>query len=476
MGLLLIAVAVCAIGGFGSAGEDPPTTGETSIALAQPDRESPLNHPVARFTPKGWEEIQVPVLVQFSDKLTPEGILFAADVTLLNRGQEALKGPLRLVVDDFGVEEVTLKNAGGKLSNGAPFVDLLPKGKSLAGDETTKARKLNLNIKPAPTAEQLARFEPQYRVLVPTKADRKSPSQATEFTQAELDAAMKSQNALDAELQKTGNKDIFGTSTALDENGKLYISVYSRIGNPAGVPATKDGLPVRVELKGPFYPQAGPDDFLPRPVPIGVSIRNESACGFVGSLSCRTSRGSQKYVMSNYHVLVPTSNIRAVKIYQPACSTTAANQIGTLNIYYQITFSTAASNTYDAAWATTTTALVGTRPLEGYGQLGTPVAPQLGMLVQKYGRTTRYTQGRISAVNATFNINYTQGTARFINQVVINPTAGYSVFSAAGDSGALIVTQGTNRPVALLCAGGGTTTVGNPIPGLLSGATMTVDQ
>ncbi len=485
-GLVSAAAAVFTLGGFGTAEDAPKPDAETAIALAQPTQESPLNHPVASFTPKGWEEIQEPVLVQFS-QLKTEGGLFSTEVTLLNRGEVTLKGPVRLVLDEIGLAEATLKNGNGKLSNDAPYVDLLAKGRSLAGTKTTKGRKLTLAAKPAPTAEQLARFEPQYRVLVPTDPGKKSPSQATEFTQAELDAAMKSQNALDAELQKTGYKDVFGTATSLDENGKLYLSVYSRISNPSGVPATKDGLPVKVELKGPFYPQyedkldaratsVNPDAFLTRPIPIGVSIRNESACGFVGTLSCRTTGRGSKWVMSNYHVMVPTSNIRAVKIYQPACSTNATNQIGTLGLYYPITFTTSASNTYDASWATTTTALVGTRPPEGYSTLGSTKAPQLGALVQKYGRTTKYTQGKITSVNATFNINYSQGTARFVNQVVINPTAGYSVFSSPGDSGSLIVTQGTNQPVALLFAGGGTTTVANPIPGLLSGAGMTVDQ
>src|SRR5207245_10126385 len=53
----------------------------------------------------------------------------------------------------------------------------------------------------------------------------------------------------------------------------------------------------------------------------------------------------------------------------------------------------------------------------------------------------------------------------FPNQVDITNNG----FSAEGDSGSLIVTQDTADPVALLFAGSGSDTVGNPISDVLNG-------
>ena len=83
--------------------------------------------------------------------------------------------------------------------------------------------------------------------------------------------------------------------------------------------------------------------------------------------------------------------------------------------------------------------------------------------VQKYGRTTGYTHGRVSGINATIDVGYKNGKARFEDQIVITGNG----FSAGGDSGSLIVTEGLlladRRPVGLLFAGTPTSTLANPI-------------
>jgi Peptidase family S64 len=93
-------------------------------------------------------------------------------------------------------------------------------------------------------------------------------------------------------------------------------------------------------------------------------------------------------------------------------------------------------------------------------------SPAVGLSVAKSGRTTGFTTGTISSINATVNVQYQRGCGQgkkfvvsFTNQVVIGPGA----FSAGGDSGSLIVTNDSNhQPVALLYAGSSTTTIGNP--------------
>ncbi|MGH3372784.1 MAG: fibronectin type III domain-containing protein, partial [Nocardioidaceae bacterium] len=61
--------------------------------------------------------------------------------------------------------------------------------------------------------------------------------------------------------------------------------------------------------------------------------------------------------------------------------------------------------------------------------------------------------------------------ARFVDQIAVTPDS----FSAGGDSGSLIVTQGGNEPVALLFAGGDGRTIGTPIDTVLQRFGVTVD-
>jgi hypothetical protein len=98
--------------------------------------------------------------------------------------------------------------------------------------------------------------------------------------------------------------------------------------------------------------------------------------------------------------------------------------------------------------------------------------PALSQGVAKSGRTTGLTCSTITSLNASIQVNYDAKcgdkspafTAIFANQVVI---AGGS-FSAGGDSGSLIVTTDTARPVALLYGGSTTDTVANPISDVIS--------
>jgi PKD repeat protein len=102
------------------------------------------------------------------------------------------------------------------------------------------------------------------------------------------------------------------------------------------------------------------------------------------------------------------------------------------------------------------------------------------MTVQKYGRTTGWTQGEVAEINVTVDVCYeVRGLifcvkqARFVDQIGISP----GTFSSGGDSGSLIVTDdGNNYPVGLLFAGGSTRTFANPIDVVLHSFVVTVDD
>ena len=153
-----------------------------------------------------------------------------------------------------------------------------------------------------------------------------------------------------------------------------------------------------------------------------------------------------------------------------------ADAIGTLYDFEPIVFSTTASNVIDAAIALSTTDDLGNAtPSDGYGEpKSTTFLAAVGLRVMKYGRTTGQTKGRISGINATVNVGYDTGVARFVNQIVILGGG----FSAGGDSGSLIVVEkGGNKgkPVGLLFAGSVNATIANPIGAVLTAFGVTID-
>jgi hypothetical protein len=91
--------------------------------------------------------------------------------------------------------------------------------------------------------------------------------------------------------------------------------------------------------------------------------------------------------------------------------------------------------------------------------------------VAKSGRSTGLTCSTLQSVSTMVSVDYEAVcggakafTSTFSNQVVVNG----GNFSATGDSGSLIVTADTARPVALLYAGNSTSTTANPIADVLA--------
>jgi len=75
----------------------------------------------------------------------------------------------------------------------------------------------------------------------------------------------------------------------------------------------------------------------------------------------------------------------------------------------------------------------------------------LGMRVKKFGRTTSFTTGIITQVNATFSVQgYPNGAATFTDQIAI--TADSGTFLEGGDSGSSLISE-DNKVVGLCFAG-----------------------
>jgi len=286
--------------------------------------------------------------------------------------------------------------------------------------------------------------------------------------------------------------EVQATGVGLDEQDGPVIRVFLDRPGARGIPKDIEGVAVQSIVTGRFYalasrpaqvrrPASNPY-YYARPVPIGVSTGNEEDDS-AGTIACRVTDGKQVYVLSNNHVyaLENTADVPS-DILQPGLYDTngqydPANVIGSLYAFAPLTFSQTASNQIDAAIALTSIGMLGkATPSGGYG---TPQSKTLAAAVRqpvmKYGRTTKLTMGQVYAVNATVKVTYASGVTRFVNQILITP----GWFSAAGDSGSLIVYAGAGanygKPIGLLFAGSQTVTVANPIDPVLAHFGVRID-
>ncbi|WP_198649917.1 chymotrypsin family serine protease [Zobellella maritima] len=212
--------------------------------------------------------------------------------------------------------------------------------------------------------------------------------------------------------------------------------------------------------------------------------------GTLGAL-VQDAEGVQ-YIISNNHVLAkenePDNTLDADGniIIQPGlldegpCSLSLGNmdnQVGYLTDYVPLLFGRGKNqpeNSVDAAIARND-GMNTSGDILGIGGLSGNSVPagnlELGLNVQKSGRTTGHTFGQLAAVDVTVNVGYSSGNALFTNQLEVIGSC--MDFSAGGDSGSMIVTVPDDGnagadAVGLLFAGGGSSTFANPIGEVLN--------
>jgi hypothetical protein len=229
---------------------------------------------------------------------------------------------------------------------------------------------------------------------------------------------------------------------------------------------------------GMVLADSGPNHQIEQALPISLGTSGGNVHDLTRRFCCSGTLGAlvedsshTQFILSNNHVLAdtdtatPGDDISQPGLADVGCVLTAANsdtvahfsttkRLGTANI--------------DAALAEVVPGAVSATGniLDVGVPSSTEAAPTVGAGVAKSGRTTGLTCATIGSISTNVVIQYQRrcGQGRkfrilYLNQVLVNGSA----FSAAGDSGSLIVTQAAAEPVALLFAGSSTTTIANPI-------------
>ena len=266
------------------------------------------------------------------------------------------------------------------------------------------------------------------------------------------------------------------------------------------IPQTVDGLPTDVVEVGEIRALQSHTDRW-RPAPGGVSIGHYKITAGTFGAVVRDRTNGDRLILSNNHVLANSNNANpGDPILQPGTADggqVATDTIAHLERFCPIDFGTDSSS---CEWADLYAAignfiaeLLGSshrievvkaksnatnmvdaalaRPINDgdilneifeIGTVSGMVEAELGMPVRKSGRTTGFTTGIITVLDATVQVSYgVNQTATFEGQIISGP------MSQGGDSGSLLVASDSLKAIGLLFAGSDQTTVFNPIQDVL---------
>ncbi|MGD8245548.1 MAG: hypothetical protein PVG25_04455 [Anaerolineae bacterium] len=268
------------------------------------------------------------------------------------------------------------------------------------------------------------------------------------------------------------------------------------------VPKAMDGIKTDVVETGILHalprraPDLGPRDRWRPVVPPGVSLGHYKITS--GTFGCLVRRGEELFILSNNHVLANANNCEEwdpVLQPGPADGGTSDDRVARLAQYVPIEFESEPSECTVADWAADLLSYLAgaagsrhrleavkrspavnrvdaalARPLSPNAvsneilNIGAPTGvgmASLGTKVQKSGRTTGYTQGTVTQIDATVRIDYYGPRALFTGQLVA------SAMSQGGDSGSAILDM-EGRVLGLLFAGSTAATILNPIDEVFS--------
>jgi hypothetical protein len=254
------------------------------------------------------------------------------------------------------------------------------------------------------------------------------------------------------------------------------------------LPKSIDGLAVDVEEVGVFraFARKKPQPAGPMPNPkarfrpaqpgcsVGYQFPPPSQFVMAGTFGAVVKDSGGSYILSNNHVLADEGRLAAgADIFQPGLldgGNASTDKVAALTRF--IPLQVGVLNQVDCAIAKANSAALLSREVLHIGPPAGTVPAAMDMRVHKFGRTTSYSVGHITSIATDVTVGYETGNFSFENQIIIVGDGG--PFSAAGDSGSLILERQTNNAVGLLFAGSNTHTIANHLEAVLQALKVTL--
>ncbi len=304
----------------------------------------------------------------------------------------------------------------------------------------------------------------------------------------DLQAARELKSRLLSDVQTAGGDDRpirqFAVGIAPRTDGEYAVAIRFTEEQPAedslGQLAADSPGDLDVRVIGVIRPQTAPDvadlQSRQRPVYPGVSVSHPDVTA--GTLGGFVTVDGALHVLSNSHVLADSGQAAVGDdMLQPGVADggqTGADVVGTLAAFAPLLDDQ--PNLVDAAISALADGIESDPAGYPGGALGAVAAdPPADGLVEKVGRTTGLTAGRVTAFEVDgITVQYDVGVLTFDNQIEIEGS-GDLPFSEGGDSGSVIWTTTERAPFGLLFAGstqGGSNgrglTYANPLSVVLS--------
>lgn len=259
-----------------------------------------------------------------------------------------------------------------------------------------------------------------------------------------------------ARVQRTMLTDINAVGVSEKQNGEHFIKVLTRkkteltprrLSEHFGVGASD----ILIQHAGQIRFKMPTNTHRP-PFP-GISVGHYKITA--GTLGCFVKDSANRiYILSNNHVLA-NSNKAKIKdvILQPGKldgGRKAKDVIALLSDFKVI--ETSKPNAMDAAIAEIVEELNPIYLINQKNKIKSSILPQNGMRVEKFGRTTGHTKGRITTRNLDLKVDFDGKDIEFQDQFEVKGNNG-TMFCDGGDSGSLIFERDSLKAVGLLFAG-----------------------
>jgi hypothetical protein len=278
-----------------------------------------------------------------------------------------------------------------------------------------------------------------------------------------------------------GRKVVEGKETG-DFAVRLYVARKippSLLPKRALLPKSIEGIPTDILESPPAFVSPACTEGRKkrqRPVMAGISVAHQDVTAGTIAYFCRSTKKGDNpksiFILSNNHVLANVNIGKkgdAISQPGPVDGGTEQDDVATLHRFVRIKLGGRTQNAVDCAIGELLPDAKYQAKLCKIGKIKGVMAGTEGLKVCKHGRTTGYTEGKVTdeLYDALVGMSHEDPTvaALFTNQLRLEVTSPYQAIGLGGDSGSLVVAKKEKKAVGLYFAGpeNGQYGIANPI-------------